>query len=257
MNLTEKTLERLQEILKDASPEKVDRIRLLVTSNTTVSQKLKDAFIAYIDEAVAAEDKVEDKAEDKAEDKEVPADLAAALAVEGMEDYMTSIKKEVYKKGYEEGVLTTTLSTEKPVNADNDTSEQEQKDSEENSNEDNSTDENVNEDNSNKEIKEVLIDSVIKLATALRKTEINLEDVDGSQAEYKKGLNAISVDDLKQVYSDLSTDMIDAFSNTPSESLKGDTLVEDQPVSDEDNAPDNANESDAYKVIHSYIKNKD
>jgi len=245
MKLTEKTLERLQEILKDASPEKIERIRLLVTSNSTVSQELKDAFIARIDETVAPKD----NAEEEVEEQEAPADLSAALSVEGMEDYLSSIKKEAYKQGYEEGALATTLSIEKPVNAeDNASEEDEPKDSEE-----------PKEENSNEDIKEVLIDSVIKLSTALRKSEINLEDVDGSQAEYKKGLNEMKMEDLKQVYSDLSKDMIDAFSNTPSESLEGDSLVEDQPTGDEDNAKDNANESDAYKVIESYINkiNKD
>lgn len=272
MKLNDLTLEKLQQSIDGASNKKLDRIKLLIENNSKVSDDVKQAFLQAIEAAIQSEIAKEDAANDtESTNKNSPADLVEALKVEGMGAYIASLKdesfKDGYKLGYEEASVAISLETssedeaeEKDLEVDNS-----KEDSKEDSKEEPTQEENTPEGEQNTQdaeadkkeiensIKKILIDTIVHSVTALRKSEIDLEDIETSQKSYRATLEDKDLDELRDLYKELEKDMLTAFVNVPTESLEKETLSEDKPQGlDNDEKP----MSDTKKIISSYFKSK-
>lgn len=232
MKLNESTLDRLKQALDGASEEKVERTKLLISSNTKVSDELKTVFLEAVEELLK-------KGDADGDAEEIPENLEDTLGIEEVQKYIELVKTEAYKQGYDEASLSSSVETE-------DTKEETEskEDSEEKT-------ENADSEDSRQEIKEVLVDSIVQHATALRKSEIDMDRISESQKEYKDSLSEKNEEELQQIYKDLSKSMLDSFENIPSENLESETASEDSPE-----GSDSGNEdalSDAQTVLNKYF----
>jgi hypothetical protein len=158
-----------------------------------------------------------------------------------MKEYIDSVSKEAHAKGYAEASALSSLEkTEEPASTEAEVS-----------NEDNEKEDTT----PNEDVKKVLIDSIIQSATALRKPEIDLENVTESQDKYREELAGKDHEDLKSIYSALAKDMVDSFVNEPTESLENESISEDSPEG-LDNQEDAENKSEAYTILKSYFNSK-
>ena len=248
MELNEKTLKLLEENLKESSDEKIERIKLLIENNSEVSDELKEAFLKVIADFMAARAAEAEKAEEATEEAEetpeaedsTPADLVTALKVAGMKEYIESLTKEAHALGYAEASALSSLEkTDEPASEEVEVSS-----------EDNEKVETPDED-----VKKVLIDSIVQSATALRKPEIDLENVNESQDKYREELASKDHEDLKSIYKALAKDMVDSFVNAPTESLENESISEDSPEG-LDKKEDAENKSEAYTILKSYFYSK-
>jgi len=180
-----------------------------------------------------------------------------------MDSYMESVKdesfKDGYKTGYEEASVAVSLDdSSKSEEKDSELAASEQEDTNKETNADTDGEEQntKDEEQSKKEIEEVkniLIDSIVHSVTALRKSEIDLENIESSKDAYKASLADKNIDELRDLYKELDKDMLDAFVNVPSEALNKETISEDKPEGLNDNEKPM---SDTKKVITSYFKSK-
>jgi|APSaa5957512535_1039671.scaffolds.fasta_scaffold00360_15 hypothetical protein len=265
--LNDLTLEKLNKTIDGASTEKVERIKLLIENNSKISDDVKQAFLEAIKTLLQKAEEGND-AEDAAKnnedtDKNSPADLVEALKIDGMDSYMESVKdesfKDGYKTGYEEASVAVSLDdSSKSEEKDSELAASEQEDTNKETNADTDGEEQntKDEEQSKKEIEEVkniLIDSIVHSVTALRKSEIDLENIESSKDAYKASLADKNIDELRDLYKELDKDMLDAFVNVPSEALNKETISEDKPEGLNDNEKPM---SDTKKVITSYFKSK-
>jgi len=263
MKFDDSILENLSEMLEDASAEKLERVRLLIEKNTKVSQEVKDGFFAAIDSIEPVEENSEND-----DNKDVPEDLVEALAVDGMAEYIASVKEEAYNKGLENAKPTAEEEDEAEEEEEKDPEDEESKEEaeaeeseeEEAEEEEEATEtEDSEEDKSTEEeerVREVLVDSIVQNAVALRCSEINLEDIGNSSKEYKESLIEKNLDELKTIFRDLSHKMTETFVEAPTESLDDETLSEDKPDGLDKEEDNEGAMSDARKVIRSYLKRK-
>jgi len=264
MNLKEETTNRLKKVLEGASDEKIEAFKLLISSNDTANDELKAAFLGAFEGTVESEETI-----DSEETKEVsPEDLADVMTVEGVKEYLELIRQEAHAQGYEEASLASAISVdpedlteskEAEESAEEDSKEDTEEKTKEESDEKDDSEEDKEEktkaDNApdnKKEVRDILIDSIVKHASALRKPEIDLERVEASQKEYKETLAEKSEEDLKDLYKELSEDMIHSFMNTPSEKLNEGTRTDDKPSGETENTEP---KTDAQKIMASYFGN--
>ena len=204
-NLDDKSKELLGEIIKESSPSKLERMKLVI-EKSDVDEDVKNEL----------SDLIENTSQPSEEDTDTPASLVDALKAEGMREYLCSLVEEAKKDAIKE----------MEDNADT------------KSDDDNSDD-----------IKALLVDSVISNTTALCLSEINLEDIEGSQEEYKVQLNEKTIDELKELSKNLHKQVADALSNSPSEPLKEEGIKEDGTADD----TSDKKLSDTEQVIASYF----
>jgi hypothetical protein len=170
----------------------------------------------------------------------VSSSLASSFLA-AIKEYIDSVSKEAHAKGYAEASALSSLEkTEEPASTEAEVS-----------NEDNEKEDTT----PNEDVKKVLIDSIIQSATALRKPEIDLENVTESQDKYREELAGKDHEDLKSIYSALAKDMVDSFVNEPTESLENESISEDSPEG-LDNQEDAENKSEAYTILKSYFNSK-
>ena len=219
MELNEKTLKLLEENLKESSDEKIERIKLLIENNSEVSDELKEAFLKVIADFMAARAAEAKKAEEATEEVEetteaedsTPADLVTALQAAGMKEYIESLTKEAHALGYAEASALSSLEkTDEPASAEVEVSSEDSK-----------------EETPDEDVKKVLIDSIVQSATALRKPEIDLENVNESQDKYREELADKNHEDLKSIYKALAKDMVDSFVNAPTQM---ETKFKEEPI---------------------------
>jgi len=86
MKLDNKSKELLENVLKEASDGKLERIKIIV-DNSEVDQDVKDLFTKFVDGSEEAD--------------EVP-NLTTALKAEGMKDYLESLIKETKEQALED-----------------------------------------------------------------------------------------------------------------------------------------------------------
>tara|TARA_Y100000034_G_scaffold129098_1_gene184939 strand:+ start:25188 stop:27047 length:1860 start_codon:yes stop_codon:yes gene_type:complete len=266
MNLKEETINRLKKVLEGADAEKIKELKLLVSSSEKANDELKAAFLEVFEGTDASESEEKNESE---EVKEVsPEDLAEVMTVEGVKEYLELVKQESYSQGYEEASLSLSVEIENSDKESEDHTEDTEaeateaeateaeapkesaKDSEKE--EDSEKEKNNAEvDDIRKEIRDVLVDSIVKHATALRKSEIDMDRIAESQKEYKESLSDKKEEELQEIYKDLSKSMLNSFENIPSESLKSETTSEDSPEGSDSENPDAL--SDAQKVMNKYF----
>ena len=103
-------------------------------------------------------------------------------------------------------------------------------------------------------MREILIDSIVQNAVALRCSEINLEDIENSRKDYQNSLDGKTLSELKTIFRNLSKKMTETFVEAPTESLINQTLSEDKPEGLDSEEENEDAMSDARKVIRSYLK---
>jgi hypothetical protein len=205
-NLDDKSKELLGEIIKESSPSKLERMKLVI-EKSDVDEDTKNELSELIENASQPSD----------EDADIPKSLVDALKADGMREYLSSLVEEAKNDAIKEM-------------------------------EDNA--EPKSDDDNNDDMKVLLVDSIISNATALCLSEINLEDIEGSQEEYKGQLNEKNTDELKELSKDLHKQVADALSNSPSETLEDEGMKEDGTTED----TSDKKLSDIEQVIASYFK---
>ena len=240
MKLDKEIVTEISDTLKDASNEKLERVKDVI-ENSDVSEEVKESFKDTIN--IDKEQKIENSEEPKQEEDEemkekVVEDVAAALSIPGMQQYIDSLIKEALSK-HEEHV------EEEPSK---EASEEKIEDSEEKEKEEKTEEVNADID----EEKQILIDSISSCALSLKTSEINMEDIEGSSAKYRDSLSEKTKDELKSLHSELITKVKEFFTNKPSESLEKETLSEDNPSGDSESVEKPA--SDTQRVLSNYFK---
>ena len=206
-NLDDKSKELLGEIIKESSPSKLERMKLVI-EKSDVDEDIKKELSELI----------ENTSQPSEEDNDIPTSLVDALKADGMREYLSSLVEEAKNDAIKE--MEDNAET-KP-----------------------------DDDDHNDDIKALLVDSIISNATALCLSEINLEDIEGSQEEYKGQLNEKNTDELKELSKDLHKQVADALSNSPSETLEDEGMKEDGTTED----TSDKKLSDTEQVIASYFK---
>lgn len=220
MKLNEKELEQLQEVIEDASSGKLDRINLIIDASD-VSDEVKDKFKSSIELLMDSKEEEEVTEEDTEEEQ----DIASVLNVEGMKDYIESLVSESLTKALEE------KEEEKETDVKDDDDDGEKEDTDE-------------------KVEDSLVGTIMNYSLALKVSEINQEDIEGSSKAYKISLKDKSEEELKELHVSLDKRMKETFSSNPTESLEKETISEDNP---KDDSKEEKPKSDTQKVLTKYF----
>lgn len=155
------------------------------------------------------------ESEDTGEEK----DLASVLSVDGMKDYIESLVSEAVAKALED--------KEEDVKEETDDVKE------------------------TKDEESKLIEPIMNYSLALKVSDINQEDIDGSSKEYKTSLQDKSEEELQELYDSLGKRMKETFSGTPTQSLENESTSEDNPEGD---PKEEKPKSDTQTVLDKYFK---